>query len=473
MSKLALPPLAALPPQAQSAFRAIAAWANTVDDQLVRSTKGRAGTDTVGNSSTRLRPNTANADRGAVEAVVTDVLLRRSIDIFRTVLSNSGSQPLVEMNAPVLFRATNGSGPVQYKLFIGAGGIAGGYLPAGQPDDQTTLTFSLATEDGAFFFGAEDVANTSDPAHRQIIFDATNNSLIFGSSIVLRRSNGQLITMEGLATGSSAGQLALQELANKLTIGETYILGADVDFKTSGYDGGSGLAITNNGILAKSGGATTFAIAANGNATFSGDISGASGTFTGAVSTASYVNATGSISVSGVGVATVVGRPTNGGFTGVCGVTDGAGVGVLGVATSTGGTGVLAQAGASGTALSIQGKLTWGGYSWPQPNGSSTTYLRADGTWGTPGGGSSGVSSFNSRTGAVTLSSSDVTGALGFSPLSSFSTAYDSSRLGGAFAGAYCLATGSPSYVGQAWGLHWYRIQSYFGGQYLNVLVSY
>lgn len=56
--------------------------------------------------------------------------------------------------------------------------------------------------------------------------------------------------------------------------------------------------------------------------------------------------------------------------------------------------------------------------------GTSTTeakYLTINGTeWKLPsGGGSSGVTSFNTRTGAVTLSSSDVTTALGFTPPSS------------------------------------------------------
>ena len=48
---------------------------------------------------------------------------------------------------------------------------------------------------------------------------------------------------------------------------------------------------------------------------------------------------------------------------------------------------------------------------------SSTTFLRGDGTWATPSGG--GVTSFNTRTGAVSLSSTDVTTALGYTPYNS------------------------------------------------------
>lgn len=46
---------------------------------------------------------------------------------------------------------------------------------------------------------------------------------------------------------------------------------------------------------------------------------------------------------------------------------------------------------------------------------SSTTYLRGDNTWASI---TAGVSSFNTRTGAITLTSGDVTTALGFTPLS-------------------------------------------------------
>jgi hypothetical protein len=52
-------------------------------------------------------------------------------------------------------------------------------------------------------------------------------------------------------------------------------------------------------------------------------------------------------------------------------------------------------------------------------NGQSLTYNSTTGKWENStvsGGGSSGVSSFNTRTGAVTLTSSDVTTALTFTP---------------------------------------------------------
>jgi len=56
----------------------------------------------------------------------------------------------------------------------------------------------------------------------------------------------------------------------------------------------------------------------------------------------------------------------------------------------------------------------------PASGGGSVKYLRADGSWADPlgAGGGGFVSSFNTRTGAVTLLSADVTAALGFTPAS-------------------------------------------------------
>ena len=66
----------------------------------------------------------------------------------------------------------------------------------------------------------------------------------------------------------------------------------------------------------------------------------------------------------------------------------------------------------------LSNTFTWNGYGIVQPTGDTTKYLRNDGTWAVPASSSGGVSTFNSRTGAVTLLSSDVTGALGYTPAS-------------------------------------------------------
>lgn len=66
----------------------------------------------------------------------------------------------------------------------------------------------------------------------------------------------------------------------------------------------------------------------------------------------------------------------------------------------------------------LNNAFDWNGYAIPAPGGSTSTFLRNDGRWETPSGGGSGVTSFNTRTGAVTLSSADVTAALTYTPVS-------------------------------------------------------
>ena len=70
----------------------------------------------------------------------------------------------------------------------------------------------------------------------------------------------------------------------------------------------------------------------------------------------------------------------------------------------------------------LNNAFNWNSYSIPAPGGSTSTFLRNDGTWATPSGGGSGVTSFNTRTGAVTLLSADVTAALTYTPISDAGT---------------------------------------------------
>ena len=93
-------------------------------------------------------------------------------------------------------------------------------------------------------------------------------------------------------------------------------------------------------------------------------------------------------------------------------------------------------------ALSLSDSL---GTAWALANPSSTInaagggyYLAGDGAWHPVSGITAGVSSFNTRTGAVTLTSGDVTGALGFTP-------YSSSNPSG-----YVTSSGSVAYASSA-----------------------
>lgn len=61
----------------------------------------------------------------------------------------------------------------------------------------------------------------------------------------------------------------------------------------------------------------------------------------------------------------------------------------------------------------LSNTFTWNGYGIVQPTGDTTKFLRNDGTWAVPASSSGGVSTFNTRVGAVTLLTSDVTSALG------------------------------------------------------------
>lgn len=185
------------------------------------------------------------------------------------------------------------------------------------------------------------------------------------------------------------------------------------------------------------------------------------------VETTGRIRSTGSIVVGGdLGGtrASVIGYNLASGENGVCGYS-GTGAGVYGYCKSTvGGSGVFGQGYYGGrfttnlaagvgcsvgnitgnVALEIDGKVTWtisgggGAVTWNKPDNSGTKYLRDDGTWSTPSS-SGGVTSFNTRTGAVTLTSADVSTAVAGATLAvnvtgnagSANTASNSSALGG------------------------------------------
>ena len=115
----------------------------------------------------------------------------------------------------------------------------------------------------------------------------------------------------------------------------------------------------------------------------------------------------------------VIGYASNPSF-----VTGGVGVGVVGSGYNIGGyfstyisSGVAlvcTAASSTYTAFQInQGKFAWGSYSIPQPTGSTSTFLRNDGTWATPSssGGVTSLATSNSSSG-LTLSASASTGAV-------------------------------------------------------------
>lgn len=155
----------------------------------------------------------------------------------------------------------------------------------------------------------------------------------------------------------------------------------------------------------------------------SGDVTGALGYTPASLSSTNTFSANQSINGLTVGVVT-------GSYPGILSSTSAAVVGnstsYVAVYSSGGFTSFIPAAddtinlGASGftwKTLYLKNQFIWNSYSITAPTGGTTTFLRNDGTWAAPA--FTGVSSFNTRTGAVTLSSGDVTGALGFTPVAS------------------------------------------------------
>lgn len=301
--------------------------------------------------------------------------------------------------------ATPYSGDAHTALGITSAGILGGYNDKTTGAWQTTLAIEAAT------------------GNLTVLGTIKADSVIQVGAYLGSQTVGNVLN-----SITSAYNLA----ASKLTAQSTYILGSDFALKTSTYDSGSGIIITNTGILGKKDGTTTFAIDNTGAATFAGDIITAgrvsvSGQGFTQPDTSYGAFLTGVASVpSASGVAAIYGRNksqgafglnfgiwgevdpnTNGGYgTGVLGATNGAVIsnGVYGLATGAGGNGVLAittgvngsglaannQSGnnnGSGTGISCWGKIQWGPTASAgtvyisAPDGGIDKYLRNDGQW--------------------------------------------------------------------------------------------
>ena len=201
---------------------------------------------------------------------------------------------------------------VQDRLTVSAtGSIAGG-----QSGFNTGTGFFIGYSDGAYKLSVGNPSGNRlawDGSGLTIIGSITTGSVINGA--VTLSSGTALSTIEGNASSAVAG------LANKLDKQSTYILGTssasnEITLKTSGYDGGNGIVITNTGILGKQGNQTTFAIDNTGAATFKGDISGSSGNFIGTLTVGSgntvfKVNSDGSIQSGNATFASAPFRVTN------------------------------------------------------------------------------------------------------------------------------------------------------------------
>lgn len=227
--------------------------------------------------------------------------------------------------------------------------------------------------------------------------DAIVHGTLQANSVITNSATIDGVTI-GTVKGNAAAGYAIQQ-ALEVT-GTTILKGVLVptdtgamkcgtiawDSSTGAWTSGSGIAITEYGIVGANGSNTTFTIDTSGNATFAGSLSAATGTFSGTVSagaitSSSYIDVSGYVRASGVALsgdtyAAIIGdvstsNPTrvgvsgfsgdggtgvfgNAGTSGVTG-TSGSGIGVYGSATT--GTGIKAES-SFGTALSVLGPMT-------------------------------------------------------------------------------------------------------------------
>ena len=107
--------------------------------------------------------------------------------------------------------------------------------------------------------------------------------------------------------------------------------------------------------------------------------------------------------------------------------------------TSSGYGAIIEGYTSSTTALYInQGRLRWASVSWSEPPGTSTQYLRADGTWGTPSVSSAVTSvSASSSSSGLSLTASPTTGAVNITLSGTPSLSSNSNALGGLSASSW------------------------------------
>ncbi len=150
-----------------------------------------------------------------------------------------------------------------------------------------------------------------------------NSGISISASGALSGGGGGSVTIAGLgysgalnATANQSDTTTNNSIATKLTNGVANVLSSGTALKTTNYDTGNGLVITNTGIAAKKGGVSTFAIGSDGTATFTGIITGSNGQFTNPIVVPSF-NATYAVSVVGTtGAYGVFGSGTKGGVYG-------------------------------------------------------------------------------------------------------------------------------------------------------------
>ena len=252
------------------------------------------------------------------------------------------------------------------------------------------------------------------------------------------RYNSNAVTVDGVAANTTAwtGPVAasiFQDIRSDNWNGSTPpTFGTPATYGTAGYyiQQSTGDVFFNNGIFRAN-------INTSGDAVFKGDNQTSTtipvydtlyyvdySTLGDGTTTASLGNVRAGVLGTAVSTGSIINVGVIGYGTTPSGVVGGTGIGVVGSSNYIGGyfatylsSGVglvCSSTSSSSTAFQInQGKFAWGAYSIPQPTGSTTTFLRNDGTWATPAssGGVTSLATSNSSSG-LTLSASSSTGAV-------------------------------------------------------------
>jgi len=389
---------------------------------------------------------------------------RNSDSIIKTAATYMSFQ---HKDASILGTTAAYSGDFRTALGITSTGIIAGYNNKSTGAWQTTLAIEAATgnltvlgtikansviQTGAYL-GSQTVSSVLTD-----VSNASSDAASALSQVSSKLSASSSYTLAGVVSVTNTGGIQ----AGSVTWNSS----------TGVVTGGSGVVLTENGITGVKSGVVTFSIDNTGNAVFSGDINtGGDAYFEGQAATSYQVIIDGTpfyldYSVFGVG-ATSAGTNARVGLlgransvnsawnVGVLGTASGGfynnnAVGVVGVgfyggsftSDSTSGAGiVVAAATTTSTAISIgKGYLTYNGVAVLPPDGGTDKYLRNDGTWvsiGAIGGGTvsrvrgtgtvSGISlsgdvstdGFLTLGGSLSLTSGNVTGALGYTPYNS------------------------------------------------------
>lgn len=286
--------------------------------------------------------------QAALTAGVTNILAGVGTDFRLNV--NTVDAYVTFQHKDAVFLGTAAAGSNKPALGIDAAGIAIGY---NRSSDGTWVTsVAIDASGNAAFLGTVSAGS--------IVSGSATVSGVALSTILANAVDGKNIADALLVSGTSvlAGVLVPTNTGAIKTGSITW------NSTTGALTGGTGIAITEAGIIGAASGSATFTLSAStGAATFKGDITGGSnlditgrGVFGGAYTTSGYNSAihanTGYAASNGVtGFSnTLVGA-------GVRGEHSGSGYGVNGFCSSSGGYGVWAENNAGGVALQVVGRM--------------------------------------------------------------------------------------------------------------------